>query len=183
MDSTTDFRLDPQKGGSVFWEEAILWCHLTQLLVGLQPAAVAGQLLARGPGGADAQFEARMAFPNGVVSECYCSYTDPMEANHWIEFDDAVVKIVNFWRPTFGTLKLNCEIQHKHTQQTTPLRFEPRNYFLEQLKCFVAVIRGERENIDPEESFDRIRVMDAIYRAALREPVESATASAPSHAG
>lgn len=163
LEDIDDFRNYPEKGGSVFYEEGIIWCHLTQTLLDLSPKEMNFNVLKQNSFGADTEIEVKMLYEGGVFSECYCSYNDPYESNHWIEFEGIIIKINNFWRPTFGVLKLNCEIINKETKESQPLKFERCSYFKEQLIFFVEAIRGVRKNIPLQESLERIELMDRLY--------------------
>jgi predicted dehydrogenase len=160
-----DFRLYPEKGGSVFFEEGVLWCQITQKYFGLNPLSFDSHCDFNGPFGGDHQFEAHLRFPDNVESCLYCSYDDPYEANHWFEFDHATLLVKNFWRPTFGFVNLKIEIQPNLFRKEY-IVFKQQNYFYNQLVSFYKNYNNVLENRFLNESFERIRLMEHIYKVA-----------------
>jgi predicted dehydrogenase len=163
LDDNDSFRLDPVKGGGVFFEEGILWCQLTQLCLGLDPISTTSKSFFREPDGADVTFKARMNFSNDVYSELLCSYERPYEANHWFQFEKAHLKIRNFWRPTFGFFKIKFEINNLQTNQNEKIIFSPQNYYNDQLIFFIQVLKGDKKNISLKSSFERIAMMEKLF--------------------
>lgn len=173
IDDDKDFRLFPEKGGSVFYEEGLLWCHLTQICVGLKPDGFNTSCEFNGPNGGDHSFCTKLFFKDGITSELFCSYEAPYEANHYIEFEKANLQIRNFWRPTFGAQKLKIKVTIKETSQTSHINFEPENYFVQQLNFFKDLIKGKRKNPTITDAFERIKLMEEIYTAARTQNVLS----------
>jgi dTDP-3,4-didehydro-2,6-dideoxy-alpha-D-glucose 3-reductase len=164
-----DFRLFPEKGGSVFFEEGLLWCHITQLCLGLNPINYESNCRFNGPNGGDHTFETKLFYPKDVSSELFCSYAHPYQADHFIKFENAEVTIKNYWRPTFGFQKLKMEIKNNKSVETENYVFEPQNYFYNQLCFFLNVIIGKEKNISLNDSFDRIRIMEKIFIKSKEE--------------
>ena len=160
-----DFRLFPEKGGSVFFEEGLLWCHLTQLCFGLDILNFEALCLFNGPNKGDQTFQTKMHYPNGCSSELFCSYANPYQADHFLEFDEARIKIKNFWRPTFGNQKLKVEINRNNSTKIEYHIFEDNNYFYNQLRFFVDVILGKEKNVSLDLSFERIKLMERVYNS------------------
>jgi len=166
INEPNDFRLFPEKGGSVFFEEGLLWCHLTQICLGLEPLDFDTQCDFNGPNGGDHIFQTKLTFQNGVTSELFCSYAHPYQADHFINFEKAEIKIKNFWRPTFGFQKLKMEINNFNSVENEDYVFESQNYFFNQLNFFIDVIEKKKKNIPIHESFERIELMEKIYNKA-----------------
>ncbi len=160
---TDTYRIYPEKGGGVFYEEGLLWCEITQLCCGLDPIQFSGKSDFAGPNGIDATFEAKVIFADGVISELLCSYELPYAANHWLEFEEAQIKIRNFWKPCFGHLQINFDVTHTKTGKREKIFFEPENYYTNQIKYFLDVIEGKKNNIPLTLSRDRIILMEKIY--------------------
>ena len=162
LEDKQDFRLYPDKGGSVFFEEGLLWCHLTQYCLGLNPIEIDAKCDFSGPYGGDHIFHAKLFYDGGAVSECYCSYNAPYEANHYLEFEEALLTVKNFWRPTFGFVKLKIEIFLKKSNSKQIITFLPENYFYNQLKSFLYNVENLiSDGVD--KSFERIEMMNRIY--------------------
>ena len=166
IDKPDDFRLFPEKGGSVFFDEGLLWCHLTQLCIGLHPVAFDAHCDFNGPHGGDHTFQASLTFPNGVTSAVFCSLAHPYQADHVLEFEKAVVTVKNFWRPTFGKQKLTVEIAQPNAPEAVRRVFEPQNYFSNQLAFFSDVIQGKTDNVPITDSLERIKIMEKIFHSA-----------------
>lgn len=165
LEPTNTYRIYPEKGGGVFYEEGLLWCEITQLCCGLNPEEYYGKSDFAGLNGIDATFEAKMIFDDGVTSELLCSYELPYAANHWIEFEEAQLKIRNFWKPCFGTLQIQFDVTTV-TGQKEKIFFEPENYYNNQVIFFLDVIEGKVKNIPLALSRDRIGMMERIYSYA-----------------
>ncbi len=163
LDDENDFRLFPEKGGSVFFEEGLLWCHLTQICLGLKPVDFTTECEFNGPNGGDHTFQVRMSYPNNVSSELFCSYDHPYQADHFLEFEKADIKIRNFWRPTFGKQKMKFEIKWKHDNEIEYFRLASQDYYSNQLSCFFNKINNKKEYIYLNNSFERIAMMEKIY--------------------
>jgi dTDP-3,4-didehydro-2,6-dideoxy-alpha-D-glucose 3-reductase len=164
IDDDTDFRLHPELGGSVFYEEGILWSFLLQRLVGLDPARSHIDCSFNGPYGGDHTVNVKLNFKNNVTSDLFCSYAHPYASNHIIDFEDAVLEINNFWRPTFGFVKLKMNVKIKSTSEIINISFEPGNYFYSQLKHFIEAINNYSLRIDLNQSFQRIGFLEKLYK-------------------
>lgn len=174
IDNPNDFRLFPEKGGSVFYEEGLLWSHLTQVCFGLKPSRKMGYSKFDGPYGGDNKFKCRLEYPNGCISDLFCSYSDPYEANHWIEFEEAILSIRNFWRPTFGFVRMKFDIEIKGTCEKEKVSFEPQNYYYNQLQYFLNAIKNKNNNTFLFESFERIKLMEVIFENAKKSLANTA---------
>jgi hypothetical protein len=159
-----DFRLYPEKGGSVFFEEGVLWCQITQKYFGLNPLSFDSHCDFNGPFGGDHQFEVKLRFSDNIESYLYCSYDDPYEANHCFEFDHATLLVKNIWRPTFGFARLKIEVKSNLFRKEN-IVFKQENYFYNQLVYFNNNFNNTLENCCLNESFERIRLMEQIYKA------------------
>lgn len=166
IDEPGDFRLFPEKGGSVLFEEGLLWSHLTQYSIGLNPSKIESKCSFNGPNGGDHIFEVKTNYPEGVSSELFCSYNHPYQADHFIEFEKAIIKIRNFWRPTFGFVRLKFQVTNKLTNETSNISFEPENYFFNQLKHFIESIGNTQNKQVLDDVFERILFIEKIYNQA-----------------
>ncbi len=164
LNDPNDFRLFPEKGGSVFFEEGILWCYLTQLCMNLDPEKIISSCEFNGPNKGDHTFKALLNYNNGISSELFCSYAHPYKADLFFEFEEATIKIKNIWRPTFGEQKLKFEIKKHSSTESEFYVFEPQSYFFNQLAFFVNTIQSRDKNISLKNSFERIKFMEKILK-------------------
>jgi predicted dehydrogenase len=161
-----NYRFMPEKGGGIFWDESCYWCQFLQTLGDLSPVKVSGYSTFNGPNGIDTTFEASMALKDGLSCDLLCSYEMPYDATHILTFENAKMRIRNFLAPSMGNFKIKIDIAPLDTDLRDMIVFEPENYFYNQLRFFTDVIKGEKENIPLETSYQRIEIMERIYNQA-----------------
>lgn len=158
-----NYRVSKTMGGGVFWDEAVYWLQFIQTFMGLAPIFIKGESEFSGPNGIDLSYKAQMRFEDNVHSFLSCSYENPYKYDHYVEFENAKLRIRNFLRPALGYHKMAIDIQDIDGLQIDRIEFLPQNYYENQLDFFIKVISKEIENIPLEKSFERIRLMEEIY--------------------
>lgn len=161
-----NYRFHKKMGGGVFYDSASYWIQFVQSIIHEQPLGIEGKSDFSGPNSIDDEFQAQMIFPGSMVANFHCSYNRPFEASHRIQFEEALIHIGNFFRPIFGKAKLIMDIIHKGEKER--IVFPPQNYYINQLKFFASVIRGEIKNIPLSEYEVRVNLMESIYTTASK---------------
>jgi len=159
------YRYFPDLGGGVFFDCSPYWVQFMQLCLGLNFSSITSFSKFDGPNKVDLEFEAVLKFGPDVESKFFTSYIKPYTANHSIQLEHANIIIRTFTRPSFGKYAFNIKIK-KTDGNIESINFEPQDYYVNQLNFFIDVINNKRTNIQLDESFERISVIDKIYSNA-----------------
>ncbi|WP_159886790.1 Gfo/Idh/MocA family protein [Paenibacillus puerhi] len=166
----TNYRSFPERGGGSFFDLGCYWLQFLQSVVGLGPEAYKGRSSFDGPNGSDWTFHAELQYANGVHAGLTTSFEMPYKAAHTLYFDDAIVKMEDFFRANLGAYKVFLKVTDLRTNETSKISFEPENYYVNQLNFFSDVIDGLKPNVSLESSFERIIWQENVYQSA-RQPV------------
>ncbi|MFV9644347.1 MAG: Gfo/Idh/MocA family protein [Desulfobacterales bacterium] len=160
------YRSIAAKGGGAFFDMGSYWIQFIQSCIGPEIQEFSGKADFTRPNGVDLTFEAYIVLPNSVRADFLCSFERPFEANHWLEFEKARLRIRNFFRAALGDHVITIDIKHMDTNKIDKLSFPPQNYYFNQLNFFLNVIKGTEENIPLSQSYDRVKIMEDIYQKA-----------------
>lgn len=160
------FRYLPEMGGGAFRDEAIYWLQFIQYIIGLSPIYWDGSSSFSGPNGCDWTFNSCLKFIDNITCEFTCSYELPFEATHWLKFDNAELRIKNFFRPRWGKYKITIDVDNFKTGKKDKIVFPPQNYYINQLSFFSNVVNGIQENIPLLKSYERVQIMEKIFDTA-----------------
>jgi predicted dehydrogenase len=175
--SPDNYRFKPEYGGGCFIDESSYWLQFIQRMLGLNPLSYEGRSDFAGYNGCDWTFHAQLNYPGDVEVEFLGSFEMPNNATHWLEFEDAEVKIHNFFKPCYGNYKIVVQIDNVKQGIKEKLEYAPQNYYVNQLDFFSSVIHGERNNIQLSESYERIKMMEMIYSSAHKSMQSEVTST------
>jgi len=165
-DDSSNYRLIPEKGGGVFYDQGVYWLQFLQCFKNLDNIKYHAVSKFKGPNNCDWTFDAEIIYKDGLISEYQTSFEKPFEASHELEFEYAVIKIPDFMRPYFGYQKIKIEINDLRTGLKNIIIFNPENYFVNQLKYFISML-NENININQLEKIsERIYYLEKIYNYA-----------------
>ena len=168
-DLATNYRGDPEKGGGCFYDLAPYWLQFIQSLRFLPEAQFDGESLFNGPNGIDTTFDASLTFNDGCRCLLETSFEKPYRAMHALYFDKATLTVNDIFRANTGRFKISCTIDNLQEKTKKKVFFPPSNYYENQLRFFVGVIRGCCSNIPFEQSMERIRLLSSIYNRAYEK--------------
>ena len=160
------YRLFPEMGGGVFFDVGSYWIQFVQACIGLPPDTIEAHSDFDGPNGIDMTFEARMDFAQGVSAAFCCSFERAFEVTHWLQLENARMRIRNFFRPAFGNQAMAIDVHHLETGEREKIKFPPQNYYCNQLDFFLRVIEGKAKNIPLMQIRERVKLMEQIYTVA-----------------
>lgn len=163
-----NYRFSPEYGGGAFFDLGTYWLQFLQRCLGLQPEAISAQARLNQPQGIDLEFDSQLRFSNAAIAEFHCSFEEPFAANHWVELEQATITIRNFFRPLLGIQSMSLDIHHFDTGETEIIKFPAQSYYLNQLKFFLEVLKGNEPLIPLSQSRERVNLMEAIYQSAQR---------------
>ncbi|MFB9328177.1 Gfo/Idh/MocA family protein [Paenibacillus aurantiacus] len=170
MRHADNYRFYPELGGGVFRDEGPYWLQFVQAVAGLAPVSFVGRSDFGGPHGSDWRFEASLSLPSGVRASLHASFDEAYQATHWIELEQAKIRVKDFFRARLGRFKITLDILDDADNRIDKIEFEPQNYYVNQLMFFSDVIAGLRPGIPDEQVQARTRLIEAIYQsAALKE--------------
>ncbi len=157
------YRLFPLRGGGVFLDNSPYWIQFLQSCLNINLLNFDASSQFSGPNGIDLKFHAQLYFEEGMHCSFYTSYEDPFEALHTLTFENASLKVLNFFSPAFGhRLVVNISQSGKFKK----IVFDPMNYYCNQLNHFKRMIE-KREN--PEEMtkiLERVELIEMLYQFA-----------------
>ena len=166
-ENSGNYRFSPDLGGGAFFDLGTYWIQFVQICLGLQPDGIAAQATLNKPGGVDEAFEARIGFSNGAIAEFDCSFDRPFEANHYLELENAHIKIRNFFRPLFGIQSMSLDVHHLDRGEREIIKFPVQNYYVNQLEFFVQMLAGHEQNLPLSQTRERVKILEAIHRVAI----------------
>lgn len=162
-----DIRWSVPLAGGALMDAGCYPIHWVRTVVGTEPEVVSAES-DEGWGGVDRATRARLAFPDGPTGEVTCSMWSRRVAAIWlrVEGSEGVLKARNpLMPPLLGRLKV---------QTAAGTRVEkpwPGTTYSHQLTAFVAAVRdGTPFPTGVDDAIANMAVIDAIYRAAGREP-------------
>ncbi|MDP4095711.1 Gfo/Idh/MocA family oxidoreductase [Paenibacillus sp. P96] len=162
-----NYRSRPEQGGGCFRDLGVYWLQFLQTIVGLKGASFHGQSSFAGPGGCDWTFEAQAEYLDGLSASALFSFERPYRCSHTLTFDHAVVTLNDCFRANLGFYKMTLRIQHPG-QPPAKTEFRPMNYYVNQLDYFCRTVRGMAAPVPFQESAERIRLLESIYKSAAR---------------
>ncbi len=165
-DINDNYRAHPEYGGGSFYDLAPYWIQFVQSILGLDTVSFEGKSDFSGPNSCDFTFSAKMRFGKDIEANFLASFEMPYEASHEILFEKGSIKIENFFRANMGKHKMSLNIEDRESGTAEEVGFPPQNYYINQLEFFSDVIKGDRKNIDIDESGERVKMMEAIYNNA-----------------
>ena len=72
----------------------------------------------------------------------------------------------DFFRAKLGNYKVPLEVLNLETNEKEKLDFPAQNYYVNQLKFFCDVIDGVRENLPKSQTYERMKMLEDIYKCA-----------------
>jgi predicted dehydrogenase len=165
--NSESYRYYPNLGGGVYFDCSPYWLLFLQYSLGLKPVKISASSEFDGPNNIDMDFEACLAYENGVEARFYTSYRKPYTANHKIIFEKAELIIRTFSRPALGEYSLTIKVLMDNNE-VERITFPPQDYYTNQLAFFSDVIINGKENKSIDQSFERIYLMEQIYKKALK---------------
>jgi NDP-hexose-3-ketoreductase len=165
-DLAGNYRSHPEYGGGCFFDLSPYWLQFIQVILGLEPDSYEGCSDFSGINRSDFAFAAQMRFRDGVAAEFAASFEQAYTANHELIFTQGRLRVENFFRANLGKHQIALQIENWESGATEVVAFPPQNYYLNQLEFLVKVVAGETANIDLEESGQRVKLMELIYRDA-----------------
>ncbi|WP_082208270.1 Gfo/Idh/MocA family protein [Paenibacillus dauci] len=165
-----NYRSQPQQGGGCFWDLGCYWLQFLQAITGIEQAQFEGKSDFDGPNGCDWTFEAQARLQNGIIADAIFSFEQPYASKHILHFEHATLTINDFFRCNLGFYRIKFKVAllqngagtgevHQHV-------FDPVNYYVNQLRFFSDVVRGQQTNLPFAESAERIRLLSSIYATA-----------------
>lgn len=168
----SNYRFSVDKGGGVFYDQAVYWLFLTLSIFDSPIKNFEGESDFDGINGVDQDFTAKLEFENEGVSILECSLKEPFKASNSIIFEHGKIEISNYFKPAFGKLKLKIEVDNHKLNQRQDIILPPMNYYSNQLKFVVNVLKRKINNLPLSISFKRIELIEEIYKhAKLKTPV------------
>jgi predicted dehydrogenase len=161
------YRFFPERGGGSFYDNSPYWIQFLQTCFQVEPVAVEASSDFNGPNGVDMNFKTSLQYPEGIQADFFSSYEHPYDATHWIEFEQAKLKIRNFFRPSYGYQKLIVAIE-KPTGSDRII-FEPENYYFNQLMFFVDLLNGKLSPEPLNQLGARVMLTERIYNTAINK--------------
>lgn len=158
------YRRFPQRGGGAFYDLSCYWLQFLQYITSSSTTSYNGFSEFNGPNNCDWTFNANLKYDNGLKSSFISSFELPYKVEHILEFETANIKVHDFFRACLGNFKINITIEDKYNNLIKKITFEPQNYYVNQLKFFLEVINGNKENIPLKNSYERIALMENIYK-------------------
>lgn len=162
-----DIRWSVPLAGGALMDAGCYPIHWVRTVVGTEPEVVSAES-EEGWGGVDRATRARLAFPDGPTGAITCSMWSRRVAAIWlrVEGSEGVLKARNpLMPPLFGRLKVETGAG---TRVEKPW---PGTTYAHQLTAFVAAVRdGAPFPTGVDDAIANMAVIDAIYRAAGREP-------------
>jgi NDP-hexose-3-ketoreductase len=162
-----NYRSFPERGGGSFRDVGCYWLQFIQAILGKEPKRYGGSSLFNGPNGSDWTFNAFMEFDNGLRAEFTSSFEMPYQASHRLKFEDAELTIADVFRSNLGNYKMAIQVDHKEGNQDK-IVFAPQSYYTNQLKFFGDVMDNVKPNIPLADSYERIRLAQAILMSAQK---------------
>lgn len=163
-----NYRSLPEKGGGVFYDLGSYWLQFLQCLGELKNASYQGKSSFNGPNGCDWTFNVELIFDDGIVSEFTGSFEMPYQARHELEFEYAKITMPDFFGANLGNRKVSLIIDDFNKDSKETVVFPPQNYYVNQLKFFADVLDEITPNISLEQTYERILLMEEIYKSAKR---------------
>ncbi|WP_010244007.1 Gfo/Idh/MocA family protein [Acetivibrio cellulolyticus] len=169
-DYKESYRSIPEMGGGAFYDLSCYWLQFLQHIIGLETCEnFLGKSGFSGPNGCDWTFDAALRYRGGIEAEFLCSFEMPYKACHVLEFENATVRIKDFFRCILGCYKLTVEIEETDSKSIEKVVFDAQSYYISQLKYFVDVLLGNKKGINDDllrQSFERVRLMEEIMASA-----------------
>ncbi|MFC4101444.1 Gfo/Idh/MocA family protein [Paenibacillus xanthanilyticus] len=166
MRHADNYRFYPELGGGVFRDEGPYWLQFVQAVAGLAPVTYEGRSDFAGPHGSDWRFDASLSLPSGAAASFHASFDEPYQATHWIELEQARIRVKDFFRARLGRFKITLDILGYDDTRIGKIEFEPQNYYENQLTFFADVIAGRRPGVPDAQVQERTRLFEAIYQSA-----------------
>lgn len=164
-----NYRRFPERGGGAFYDLGCYWLQFLQLITGVNPKACSGFSKFDGPNNCDWTFNASVEYKTGLKSRFTASFELPYKVEQLLEFEKATVKVHDFFRACLGNYKIKFSIKNKEDGLVENCSFAPQNYYTNQLKLFVEIIGGGKEdiyNMYLRQSYDRVKLIENIYKSA-----------------
>ncbi|MBN1600186.1 MAG: Gfo/Idh/MocA family oxidoreductase [Chitinispirillaceae bacterium] len=162
-DLAANYRGDPEKGGGCFFDLSPYWLQFVQSIRPLADVHYDGKSLFNGPKGIDMTFTASLEYIDNFKCYFEASFEKPYRAAHSLFFEKAILTVDDIFRANTGRFKISFTIEDLKEKTSRKLFFPPSNYYENQLRFFIDVIRGTRKNIMIENSIERIDLMNKIY--------------------
>jgi predicted dehydrogenase len=161
-----NYRRFPERGGGAFYDLSCYWVQFLQFIKGGVPVSYNGFSKFDGPNNCDWTFNASAKYEDGLETSFNASFELPYKVEHILEFEKATVKVNDFFRACLGNYKITFTIENKDNAVKEKIAFDPQNYYVNQLRFFVDVVSGNRENISLMQSYERIKFIEDVYKAA-----------------
>ncbi len=164
-----NYRRFPERGGGAFYDLGCYWLQFLQLITGANPEVYNGFSKFDGPNNCDWTFNASAEYKAGLKSNFTASFKLPYKVEQLLEFEKATVKVHDFFRACLGNYKIKFSIENKEDGLVETHSFEAQNYYINQLNFFVEIINGKKEeryNIYLRQSYDRVKLIENIYKSA-----------------
>ncbi len=161
---STSHRLFPERGGGCLFDNAPYWLQLVQNCTDQMPCSLNGVSDFDGINEIALNFEANLDFENGLSAKLIASYDQPLNARHELIFEEAVLTVPNFLRPSYGQQKFILKIDQLNSSKR--IIFDPENYYKNQIEHFVKLIKGEIEHEPLSKMSNRVLLMDQLDLSA-----------------
>jgi dTDP-3,4-didehydro-2,6-dideoxy-alpha-D-glucose 3-reductase len=160
-----NYRTVQEAGGGVFFDLAPYWLQFLQCFGSITEAVYSGESGFDGPNGCDWTFNSKLIFTSGIKCFFEGSFEKPYKVTHELEFENAVIKMNDFYRANFGNLKVSLSIFEKEKGSEQKVFFEPQNYYVNQLNYFLQLLDGIQGD-DTDKTLERILILEKIYESA-----------------
>lgn len=166
-----NYRRFPERGGGAFYDLGCYWLQFLQLITGANPEVYNGFSKFDGPNNCDWTFNASAEYEAGLKSNFTASFELPYKVEQLLEFEKATVKVHDFFRACLGNYKIKFSIENKEDGLVEIHSFDAQNYYINQLKFFMEIINGNKEeiyNMYLRQSYDRVKLIENIYKSAKK---------------
>lgn len=158
-----------EKGGGVFIHEAPYWSQFLQNFTNTPPILIKGTSSFNKRLGLETDFLATLTYNENFETTFKCSWRDPLKNNHVVTFENHLLYVSKFIKPALIQKSgLSIKVFHKNGELVDVVKFEDQNYYDNQLKCFLELIKNGNDHQLLEESFDRIRLVNMILDNTTR---------------
>lgn len=160
----TNIRLSPSLGGGCLWDVGSYAVNYARMVAGCEPFEVQGIAVKYESSGVDSSFFASMLFPNGLVAQIECSFTQPQRTH---------VEIVGV-KGTLDVPYAYCLVWDGPTSPTLTIggrkesvASEPSNAYVCEVSHLCDCVFGSAERLVPlEDSRRNVAVLCALERSA-----------------
>lgn len=163
-----NYRSSPEMGGGCFFDLGSYWAQFIQFILSFDFKEYTAYSEFSGPNNCDWDFKARLIHRDDTEILLNTSFKRPYQIMHVLEFEKARLVVEDFFKCRYNNTEFKILEKNLANNIVNEITFPAQNFYVNQLLFFNDVIDRKRDNININESIERVDLLEKLYILAKK---------------